>query len=152
MIGGLVAAAMAVSFFLPWVNMPGDTISPYSALTGQFGEVPWADMPWQLWAFLASGALAAIVAVRAIAGQRTGGLMLITGLIPFAMVGQAALSADPATRRQVDQMANMPGMNPRDMGQMMEMIQDFVGPGLPIYVLAALLLVLIGLVRLIRGT
>ena len=66
MIGAIVAAVMAASFFLPWVEFFGESIAP--SMIFDEGMPPLTDMPWQGLAFFASFAIAALAAVLALMG------------------------------------------------------------------------------------
>ncbi|MEL6958232.1 MAG: hypothetical protein AAGL89_04690 [Pseudomonadota bacterium] len=146
MLSALIAAVMAASFFLPWMEFFGETMSPVMIFDQ---DVPWGDMPWQFYAFLASFALAALGALLALIRQPAGVIMLVAGAIPFGLIGQQVLAA----RDQVQDLGlPMPGGgDPEDLINNFDVIQEFIGIGLYAYFGAAALLVLFGLGRLLRG-
>jgi len=145
MLGILVAAAMALSFFLPWVEFLGDSAGPSMILQE---NVDWARMPWQLWAFLASFVLAALGAVLALVRRPAGGVMLVAGAIPFGLVAQAALSA----QGQLDDLGLPRGLvNVGDLQGALEALDRFAGIGLYVYWISAALLIVIGIARAVRG-
>ena len=143
MFGFLVAAIMAASFFMPWMSIFGEDMSPYSMLGD---KISFSDLPWRGWAFIASFALAGLAAV-AVLLQRAGGLlMLVAGAIPFALIAEAVLNA-----RGQAQDLGLPlpeGGNPIEAIRKM---QDFIEMGLPAYFVSAALLIVIGLARAVRG-
>lgn len=145
MIGALLAALMAASFFMPWVTMFGEGIGP--AMIFDDGAPPLADMPWQMWAFLASFALAALAALLALAGRAAGAVMLIAGGIPFGLIAQQVMGMH---RRTQDLGLPMPGRG-GDPSQAFDMMREFAAIGLPAYFGSAALLVMIGFVRMVRG-
>ena len=63
MIGALVAAVMAASFFMPWFSFFGNEFGPLNLFDD--GGPSLSDLPWQGYAFLASFAIAALAAVMA---------------------------------------------------------------------------------------
>ena len=144
MIGAIVAAVMAASFFLPWVEFFGESIAP--SMIFDEGMPPLTDMPWQGLAFFASFAIAALAAVLALMGRAAGVLMLIAGGIPFGLIAQQALSA----RGQIQDLG-LPVPSGGDPMEAFEMMRDFIAIGAPAYFVAAALLVLIGLARMVRG-
>jgi len=143
MLGVLVAALMAASFFMPWISILGEDMSPYSMLGD---KISFSDLPWRGWAFIASFALAGFAAITALVQRSAGLLMLIAGAIPFALIGETVLN----TRGQAQEMGlPLPeGGNPIEAIQKM---QDFIEMGLPAYFVSAALLVVIGLARTVRG-
>lgn len=147
MLGALVAAAMVASFFIPWVELPFQTFTPVMIFEQ---DIPWGDMPWQFYAFLASFGIAGLAAILAMIRQPAGLLMLIAGAIPFGLIAQAVFGA----RNELEELGlPLPsGGSPEALVENFDLVQDFIGLGLPAYFGAAALLVLIGLVRLVRGT
>lgn len=144
MLGAIVAAIMAASFFMPWVEMFGNSIGPMM----MFGDnaPPLGDLPWQAWAFVASFVIAGWAAVMALAGRAVGVLMLIAGAIPFGLIAQQVIGvADRA------QDLGLPLPQGGTSSEAFDMIGDFMAMGLPAYFISAALLVVIGLVRMVRG-
>lgn len=145
MIGAIVAAVMAASFFLPWVEFFGESMGP--AMIFDDGAPPIADMPWQALAFFASFAIAALAAVLALLGRAAGALMLIAGAIPFGLIAQQAMT----TRNQVQDLGLPLPSNGGDPAQAFDMMREFMAIGLPAYFISAALLVVIGMVRMVSG-
>ena len=143
MLGVLVAAVMAATFFLPWFEFFGEAIGP----TMIFEDgIRWENMPWQGFGFLASFAIAALAALMALAGRAAGVLMLIAGAIPYGLIAHSVLGA----RDQLNEMG-LPiprGNNPTET---FDMVREFIAIGAPLYFIAAALLVLIGLGRTVTG-
>jgi hypothetical protein len=48
MLGLVVAAIMAGSFFMPWMSIFGEDMSPYSMIVD---KISLTDLPWRGWAF-----------------------------------------------------------------------------------------------------
>ena len=146
MLGVIVAAIMAASFFMPWVSLFGDSMGP--TMLFEDGGPDIGDMPWQVWAFLASFVLAALGAVLGLAGRAAGLVMLIAGAIPFALIGQQLLKA----RGQAQDIgAQLPIPQTDGAGELWNAMREVMGIGLPAYFISAALLVVIGLVRTVRG-
>jgi len=145
MIGALVAAAMAASFFLPWVSFFGNDFGPLNLFDE--GGPPLSDLPWEAYVFLASFAIAALAVVVAVMQRPAGVLMLVAGAIPFGLVGQQILGA----RNQMQDLG-LPIPQGGDPSEAFDMIREFIAMGAPIYGISAALLVVIGLVRTVRGT
>jgi len=144
MFGAILAAIMAASFFLPWVVFFGDAFGPQMLIEGN--QIELANMPWQLAAFLASFAVAALAAVLALLGRAAGVLMLIAGGIPYGIIAHGIITA----RGEIQDL----GLPLPDSGNPMEAfnsIRDFIDVGLPAYFISAALLVVVGLVRMVRG-
>lgn len=144
MIGVIVAAAMAASFFLPWVSFFGTEFGPMSLLDPQEGiEI---SLNWRAWAFLGSFGIAALAAVMAVMQRAAGFFMFVAGAIPFALVGEQALSA----REQIQDLG-LPLPQGGNPAEAFDMVREFIDIGAPMYVISAALLVVIGLVRMMRG-
>lgn len=144
MLGAIVAALMAASFFLPWVEFFGNPMGPMTLF--EEGGPQLDDMPWQAWAFFASFAIAALAAVLAILGRAAGILMLIAGAIPFGLIGQQVLGV-----RDQAQDYGLPLPNGGSPTEALDMAREFLAIGTPVYFISAALLVLIGLGRMVRG-
>ncbi len=143
MLGLVVAAIMAGSFFMPWMSIFGEDMSPYSMLGD---KISLTDLPWRGWAFFASFVLAGLAAVAVVLQRSAGVLMLVAGAIPFALIAETVLNA----RGQAKEMGlPLPeGGNPIEAFRKM---QDFIELGVPAYFVSAALLVVIGLARAVRG-
>jgi len=144
MIGVIVAAVMAGSFFLPWVELFGNEVGPM--LLFDENAPPLGDLPWQGFAFLASFALAALAALLALMERAAGVLMLIAGAIPFGLIAQQVLGV-----RDQAQDLGLPLPQGGDPAQAFDMVREFMAIGLPAYFISAALLVMIGLARTVRG-
>lgn len=146
MLGVLAAALMAASFFMPWVSMFGQDMGPQMLIGENAPGV--MDLPWQALAFLASFALAALASVMAVLQQRAGVLMLLAGGTPFAVIAHGMLSMR-SDMGDID--LPMPQISGGDMGQMLDLARDVLSIGAPVYILSALVLVVVGLARVMRG-
>jgi hypothetical protein len=122
MLGIIAAALMAASFFMPWLSFLGEEMSPVGMIGDQ---ISLADLPWRGWAFVASFAIAGLAAVKALRRRRAGLLMLIAGAIPYGLIGEQILGV----RNQAQDL--------------------FIEFGLPAYFIAAALLIVIGLGRIL---
>lgn len=144
MLGVLVAAVMAATFFLPWVEFFGNEIGPMMLLDPPNGAE--ISLDWRGYAFLASFAIAGLAALLALAGRAAGVLMLVAGAIPFALIAEQVMGA----RQQLDNLG-LPiprGSNPMEA---FDRVREFLAIGAPLYFIAAALLVLIGLGRTVTG-
>jgi hypothetical protein len=140
MLGIIAAALMAASFFMPWLSFLGEEMSPVGMIGDQ---ISLADLPWRGWAFVASFAIAGLAAFKALRRRRAGLLMLIAGAIPYGLIGEQMLGV----RNQVQDL----GLPLPDGGTPIDMIRslaDFIEFGLPAYFIAAALLIVIGLGRI----
>ncbi|MCF2872156.1 hypothetical protein L0664_13855 [Octadecabacter sp. G9-8] len=144
MVGAVVAAIMAASFFVPWFVFFGNEVGP-TMLFGDNGP-PLGDLPWQGFAFLASFAVAALAAVVALMRGKAGILMLAAGVIPFALIAQQVMGA-----RDQMQDYGLPIPEGGNPAEAFDMVRDFVAMGVPMYFISAALLVVIGLLRMLRG-
>lgn len=144
MLGAIVAAIMAASFFMPWFSFFGSEYGPLNIFDD--GGPPIADVPWQGFAFLASFGVAACAAVIAVMRGRAGLLMVIAGGIPFGLIAQQVIGA----RNQVQDLG-LPIPQGGNPAEAFDMVREFVAMGVPAYFVSAALLVVIGLARLMRG-
>ncbi len=143
MLGVFAGALMAATFFMPWLSIFGEAFGP-SSLLGD--EIALADLPWRGWAVVASFALAGMGALAAVVRMRAGPLMLIAGLIPYALIAETFVNV---RAQVVDLGLPLPqGGNPIET---IYKIRDFVELGLPAYFIAALVLIVVGAARTVRG-
>ncbi len=135
----ILAAAMAASWILPWIDTPLGSLSPRQGF---------ADFDWQnvmqaaplTQAFLASFAAAALLLLLSLLGWGFRLLMLLAGVLPFGIAGYVWLDArDRLTGIGVPLPANG---NPL---KLFDQFRDVLGLGLYIYFGAALLLLVIAL-------
>lgn len=143
MIGLLAAAAMVGSFFLPWLSILGEDLIPYDMIGDQ---IPLSDLPWRGLVFLSSFALAALAIVLLVIQRAAGIVMVIAGAIPFALIAESVFGV-----REQAQDLGLPlpdGGNLLEVGQRM---REFIDMGLPVYLVAAAVMVLVGLARTVRG-
>lgn len=143
MLGAVIAAVMAASFFMPWFSIFGEALSPANVLGD---EINLADLPWRGWVLIFSFVFAGLGALAALVRMRAGPLMLIAGLIPYALIAETFVNV----RGQiVDLGLPLPqGGNPFETIYNM---RDFVEMGLPAYFIAALILIGVGATRTVRG-
>lgn len=145
MLGVIVAAIMAASFFMPWVDFFGESHAPLVFLDD--GVQALLDGPWQLLVFLSSFALAALAALVALAGRAAGLLMLVAGAIPFGLIAQQVFGV----RSQI-QDAGFPVPQFDDPVSALNSVREVLDIGAHAYFASAAALILIGLSRLVRGT
>lgn len=149
MVGLIAAAAMVASFFLPWVAFFGTELGPVYFFDEN--APPMGDYPWRVYAVLASFAFAALAVLCVVLRRRAGLVMLIAGGIPVGLIAEPIL-------RGVDQIQDLPVEVPRglpgggDVQGVLDTVSQYIAIGLPMYLIAAVVLVLAGLVRLVRGT
>jgi hypothetical protein len=138
----LAGAAMAVSFFMTWVEVPfaGPDISPASALGD--GLIDPGSGRWQTMAFLGGFALAALAVVLAVTGRPGAGLLgLAAGVTPFAILIDAYLRADDLRRD-----LNLPfPIEIRDLNDIATVADDFLRLGVWMYLGGAALLIVAAL-------
>ncbi len=144
MLGIIVAAIMAASFFMPWFVFFGNEVGPMVLFDEN--APPLGDLPWKGFAFLASFAIAVLAAVVALMRGKAGFLMLVAGIIPFALIAQQVLGA----RDQVQDFG-LPIPEGGSPAEAFDMIREFVAMGVPAYFISAALLIVIGLARIVRG-
>jgi hypothetical protein len=144
MLGIIVAALMAASFFMPWVVFFGESRGPQVFFDDRLEAL--LNGPWQLLVFLGSFAVAALAVLVAVVGRAAGLLMLLAGAIPYGLIAQQVLSV----RDQV-QDAGFPLPRLDDPVEAFQSIRELLEIGAPIYFISAALLVVVGLARLVRG-
>jgi len=144
MLAIVVAGVMAGSFFLPWLEVFGQQIGPQIILDGDI--IPLADLPWRGWLFLASFALAALGAVLVVVRRPAGVVLVVAGGIPFGLIAERVLGVQGQM-----QDLGLPLPQTADASQAIDFMRDFMAIGLPVYTVSAALLVVIGLMRVVRG-
>jgi len=113
-------------------------------------DIPWGDMPWQFYAFLASFAVAALSVVLVAVRQPAGLFMLIAGALPYGTIAHAAFGARGELQ---DLGVPLPsGGSPEALFDNFDLVREYIGLGVPVYFGAAALLIVIGIARLIRRT
>lgn len=140
----LGGGAMAASYFLPWLAgglLGGAAVVPHEVLTPLAQELG-AETPVELWAFLATFALAVIVAVLALVNASSRVLVLAAGAAPFAWLGWMFLRA-----RNGAEATGLPLPTPdwNDFSAIWEMLQEVAQFGLWAYLGGALLLVVLAI-------
>lgn len=138
----LAGAAMAVSYFVTWVEPPfaGQEISPF-ALIGDDLQRLAINGPWQAWVFLGGFALAAFSALVALLARAAGLFALLAGASPVVLGVHYYLRAE-------DLQANLGlpfSVNFQDLGQAYDLLGDFLRAGLWMYLGGALVLLLAGM-------
>lgn len=144
MLGIIAAAVMAGSFFLPWLEFVGNELGPTFVFNENAPEL--VELPWRVWAFLGSFVLAAIAALLALGRRPAGVVMLLAGGIPYALIAEAVLGV-----RDRAQDLGLPIPQGRSPMETFDAVSQYMAIGLPAYFIAAALLVVIGLARLVRG-
>lgn len=138
----LAGAAMAASYLVTWVEPPfaGQEISP-SVLIGDRLQGLISEGPWQAWVFLGGFALAGLSALLSLLG-RTGGLFaLLAGASPLVLGVHYYLRAE-----DVRADFGLPfEINFQDLGQVYDLLGDFIRAGLWMYLGGALILLLAGM-------
>lgn len=87
----LAALAMAASWFLPWIAGPfGQSLVPHDAIYEGLREDP-AGLPLELLVFVASFAVAALLALLALFNSAPRGLAWLAALIPAGLVVRIAI-------------------------------------------------------------
>jgi hypothetical protein len=135
----VLAAAMAVSWFLPWIDTAVGRLSPSDG----FADFDWARVtqaPPLTLAFLASFALPALLCLLSLMGWAPRLLALIAGVLPFAIAGYIWLSA----RDRLDAFG-LPPQALDDLGRLLDQFHDLLGIGIYLYAGGALLLLVVGL-------
>lgn len=144
MIGAVVAAIMAASFFMPWFSFFGNDFGPMDLFDQAEGVD--LDLNWRAWLVLASFAIAALAAVGALLRRSAGILMVIAGGIPAALIAEQVMGA----RGQIQDLG-LPIPQGGNPAEAFDMVREFIAIGAPMYFISAALLIVIGLARLMRG-
>ena len=117
-------AAMAISFFLPWINIWVGGIAPSNMLKAGADAMTLGTL-----IFIASFVLAAVVCVMSVTGKENPKLAVAAGALPFAMAAWAILKSTAAVNS-----SGYGGSIPwGDLGQLFQI----VAIGLPIYAIGA---------------
>ena len=135
----VLGAAMAGSYFLPWIVTPLAALSPRDG----FGALDWsqiANAPPAMLAFLASFALPALLALISLIGWTPRLLTLLSGLLPVGLVAWLWFGA-----RDRIAALGLPAPKGGDLAGLWGQLQDIAGLGLYVYAGAALLLLVIGM-------
>lgn len=138
----LAGAAMAASYLVTWVEPPfaGQEISP-SVLIGDRLRGMIMDGPWQAWVFLGGFALAGLAAFVALLARASGFLALLAGVSPLILIVHYYLRAEDVRAE-----FGLPfTVNFQDLGQVYELMGDFIRAGFWMYTGGATVLLLAGL-------
>lgn len=144
MIGFLAAAAMAASFFMPWVDLFGSSLAP--SYFFDENAPPFRDYPWRILAIFASFPIAALAALLVVAQRRAGWAMLLAGGIPLWILLEPVV-------RGMNEIKDMPFDIPTggNTDGALDAIGQFITYGVPVYLTSAVVLVVVGLIRMVRG-
>ncbi len=123
-------AAMAISFFLPWINFFVGGIAPSTIL-----EMGSEAMSFGTVVFLGSFLLAAATAVLHATGKGDPKMAIATGALPFLMLAWLIIKSNSAMDNNFG--ASIPW---GDMGQLLQIIAI----GLPVYAIGALTTLIVG--------
>ncbi|ABD54625.1 hypothetical protein [Jannaschia sp. CCS1] len=138
----LAGAAMAASYFVTWVEPPfaGQEISP-SVLIGTDLQAIITDGTWQARVFVGGFVLAALCALLGALGRTAGLVALLAGASPVVLLVHYYLRAEDV---QAD--LGLPfSVNFQDLGQVYELLGDFLRAGLWMYAGGAAVLLLAGM-------
>lgn len=138
----LAGAAMAASYVVTWVEPPfaGQEISP-SVLIGDGLQGLISDGPWQAWVFLAGFALAGLAALLSLLGRAGGLFAFLAGATPLVLGGHYYLRAE-----DVSADLGLPfSVDFQNLGQVYDLLGDFVRAGLWMYLGGAAVLLLAGM-------
>lgn len=133
---------MAASYLVTWVEPPfaGEEVSP-SSLIGDRLQGLITDGPWQAWVFLGGFALAALSAVAALLGRTPGLFALLAGASPVVLGVHYYLRAE-----DVRADFGLPfSVDFQNLGQVYDLLGDFIRAGLWMYLVGALVLLLAGM-------
>ena len=125
----LLAAAMLVSLFLPWLATPiGNSLVPWDIIK-QIKPDQALDAlkqsPPEIWALIASFALAALLALTCILGIEGKILAVVTGAVPLALVGYGIYRGSGLANQ-----LGLPQLRLGDWRAMLDQISRTFGPGL----------------------
>jgi hypothetical protein len=125
----LLAAAMLVSLFLPWLATPlGNTLVPWDAIR-QIKPDQALDLlrqaPPEIWAFVASFGFAALLVVMCLMGIEGKLFALLTGAVPLGLIGYGMYRGANAANT-----LGVPQLRFQDWEAMLDQIRTTFGPGL----------------------
>lgn len=138
----LAGAAMAASYVVTWVEPPfaGQEISP-SVLIGDRLQGLISEGPWQAWVFLGGFALAGLSALLSLLGRGGGPFAFLAGASPFVLGVHYYLRAE-----DVREDFGLPfTVDFQNLGQVYELLGDFIRAGLWMYLGGAVVLLLAGM-------
>lgn len=138
----LAGAAMAASYVVTWVEPPfaGQEVSPASLIGDQLQGLV-TDGPWQAWVFLGGFVLAGLAALLALLGRAGGLFALLAGVSPFVLGVHYYLRAE-----DVSADFGLPfSVDFQDLGQVYDLLGDFIRAGLWMYLGGAVILLLAGM-------
>ncbi|MEO6299888.1 MAG: hypothetical protein ABIV25_06945, partial [Paracoccaceae bacterium] len=125
----LLAAAMLGSLFLPWLATPAGNIMVPWDLIKQIKPDQALDVmkqsPPEVWALVASFALAALLVVTCLLGIESKLVGVLTGAIPLALVGYGIYHGANAASD-----LGVPQLRLQDWNDMLNQIKQTFGPGL----------------------
>ena len=138
----LLAAAMLASLFLPWLATPlGNTLVPWDIIK-QIKPDQAIDVlkqsPPEIWALVASFALAALLVVTCLIGIESKLVAILTGAVPLGLVGYGIYHGQNAASK-----LGVPQFRLADWHQMLDQISRTFGPGLYAWLGGAALLFVI---------
>jgi hypothetical protein len=141
-IAGVLSAAIACSAFLPWIDIRVILeVSLWDIVSGNLGSI-WDGLtggaPWGAWTFALSFPVA-LVSVLINLKQFSRLVSLIAGALPLVSLGWVVVTGRD---RAIEFFGQVPG----EAGQ----LREIMGLGIPLYALAALLLVLFALTARVR--
>ncbi|UWQ97065.1 hypothetical protein K3728_07555 [Rhodobacteraceae bacterium M385] len=139
----LAGAAMAASYLVTWVEPPfaGQEISP-SVLIGDRLQGLITEGPWQAWVFLGGFALAGLAALLSLLGRGAGLFAFLAGASPLVLCVHYYLRAE-----DVRADFGLPfSVNFQDLGQVYDLLGNFIRAGFWMYTGGAAVLLLAGMI------
>ena len=159
----LAGIAVGASYVLPWLdlsNLPlvaglgggagAGPIVPHEALTDLvLDETLRPELPWQVWAFLGTFALAGLVGLLALLGFAPGSLAVLAGLGPLATAGYVWFQGADILRNLPGAAAGggLPVSIDVSFSQLWELVQPALGIGIYAYFGGGLILLISGLLK-----
>ncbi|RMF35243.1 MAG: hypothetical protein D6754_13615 [Alphaproteobacteria bacterium] len=139
-LAGTLALAIAVSFFLPWLNPPlADPVGPHD-LFSQLEARQLRELPPGLLLFLGSFALAGLVALLTLIGVCPRFLALSAGLLPLGLIAYVLSQAGRGLER-----AGLPLPSGADIETVLDALSKVLELGALSYAGGAVMLVLVAL-------
>ncbi len=136
----LLAAAIVVSLFMPWIKAPiGASLVPWDVLT-RMDNAAFQQAPPLILGFIVSFALAALLVVLCLTGSEHKLIALATGSLPLGLLAFVVFQATEELTR-----LGMPQPQTGDIGQLLEQVVQVFGPGAFTYFSSAAVLLLISL-------